>query len=252
MTIDRPRVEQISALRQLWQEAFGDSQDYLDSFFSLAFSPDRCRCMTEGHRVTAAVYWFDCSYKGEKLAYLYALATAEDRRGQGLGRRLMDDTHTHLKALGYAGAVLVPASDGLRKMYEKMGYLPGTRVRELRCRAGEQPVAVKILDRAQYEARRRAMLPDGGVLQEGAATALLADQFGLFGGEDFLLAAWIEEGVLHAEELLGNADAAPGILNALGVEEGIFRMPGEEMDFAMYRPFTENCPKPGYFGISLG
>ena len=72
MTIDRPRVEQTSALRPLWQEAFGDSQAYLDSFFTLAFSPDRCRCMTEGNRVTAAVYWFDCSCGQDKIAYVYA------------------------------------------------------------------------------------------------------------------------------------------------------------------------------------
>jgi hypothetical protein len=89
-------------------------------------------------------------------------------------------------------------------------------------------------------------------VQTGPITALLADQCSLWAGQDFLLAAWIEEGVLHAEELLGNTAAAPEILKALGAKTGVFQTPGNEEDFAMYLPFCPCCPKPGYFGISLG
>ena len=39
---------------------------------------------------------------------------------------------------------------------------------------------------------------------------------------------------------------------ALGVERGVFRAPGGDKPFAMYRPLGEACPKPGYFGIALG
>ena len=69
MTIDMPKAEQISGLRQLWKEAFGDSDAFLDSFFAIAFSPERCRCVTEDGRPVAALYWFDCGYQGENLAY---------------------------------------------------------------------------------------------------------------------------------------------------------------------------------------
>ena len=252
MTIDSPKPEQLRQLRLLWQEAFGDTDAYLDSFFSLAFSPDRCRCVTEGGRVTAALYWFDCRCQGEKLAYLYAVATASDCRGKGLCRQLMDSTHAHLHASGYAGAILVPASEALRQMYGKMGYLPGTRIRRLRCAAGEQAVPLEALSGAEFERRRLRFLPPDAVAQDGAMTALLADQYGLFGGDGFLLAAWLEEGLLTAEEFLGDPAAVPGILKALGAEAGIFRMPGQDLEFAMYRPLVPQCPKPGYFGISLG
>ena len=252
MMIDSPVKGQIPQLRSLWKEAFGDTDAYLDSFFALGFAPDRCRCVTEDGRVTAVLYWFDCSCRGQKLAYLYAVATAKDSRGKGLCRQLMDSTHNHLKTAGYAGAILVPASDSLRQMYEKMGYLPGTRIRELRCAAGTAAVPLELLDRAQYERRRLEFLPPDGVVQDGPLTALLADQCGLWTGRDFLLAAWMEDGVLHAEEFLGNAQSAPGILKALGAETGIFRVPGEEQEYAMYLPLSPHCPKPGYFGSSLG
>ena len=252
MTIDAPKAEQTARLRRLWKEAFGDSEEFLDSFFSLAFAPERCRCVTEAGQVTAALYWFDCSCRGEKMAYLYAVATAEASRGQGLCRALMEDTHGHLRKLGYAGAILVPAGEELRRMYGKMGYLPGTTVSELTCDAGGKAVDIQVLDGLEYERRRRELLPPSGVRLVGAMTALLQDQLGLFGGDDFVLAAWVEDGVLHGEELLGSAASAPEIVRALGAEKGIFRIPGEEEPFAMYCPLTEGCPKPGYFGIAFG
>ena len=252
MTIDFPKSDQLPQLRALWKEAFGDPDAYLDSFFTLGFSPERCQCITEAGQVTAALYWFDCACQNARLAYLYAVATSENHRGKGLCHLLMNRAHAHLKAAGYDGAILVPASNGLRQMYAKMGYLPATQISELRCAAGKKAAALKPLTPEAYEHRRLELLPPDGVVQAGPMTALLADQYSLWGGQDFLLAAWIEEGVLHAEELLGNPEAAPEILKALGLKNGIFRIPGNEQDFAMYLPFSSHCPKPGYFGLALG
>ena len=252
MTIDTPKPEQIAGLRQLWKEAFGDTDAFLDRFFSVAFAAERCRCVTEDSRVMAALYWFDCSCRGEKLAYLYAVATAKDCRGRGLCRRLLEDTHSHLKSLGYAGTILVPADDALRQMYGRMGYLPGTTVDEFTCLTGERETPVRILDKAEYLRRRRSLLPENAVDQEGLLTDLLSEQCGLFGGDGFLLAAWKEGGVLHAEEFLGNRETATGVVKALGAEKGIFRTPGKGKPFAMYCPLKANCPGIGYFGISFG
>lgn len=252
MTIDAPKQEQIHQLRRLWKEAFGDTDAFLDSFFGIAFSENRCRCVTEDGRVRAALYWFDCGCAGEKMAYLYAVATDPNCRGRGLCRKLMEDTHSHLENLGYAGTILVPADEALGQMYGRMGYLPAAAVTEFTCPAGENPAALQSLTAEKYAARRRELLPANGVTQEGALTDLLADQCSLFGGEDFLLAAWMEERVLHNEEYLGNRSAAPGVVKALGAEMGIFRGPGEDKPFAMYRPLGAHCPKPGYFGIAMG
>ena len=252
MTIDAPKTAQIPQLRQLWKEAFGDTDTFLDSFFSLAFAPERCRCITLGDTVPSALYWFDCTCRGEKWAYLYAVATAETERGKGLCRALMTQTHAHLKMQGYRGTVLVPATAGLRKMYAGMGYLPGTTVAEVTCTSGGQSVELELLDGEEYRRRRAEMVPADAVLHEDAFMALLQAQYGLFGGEGVLLAAWMEDGVLYAEEFLGDPAAAPGVVRALGAETGSFRVPGGEKEFAMYCPLTAPCPRPGYFGISFG
>ena len=75
MTITEPQPCRMPGLRALWKAAFGDSDDFLDMFYTTAYAPHRCRCMVDGDRVAAALYWFDCTCEGQKLAYLYAVAT---------------------------------------------------------------------------------------------------------------------------------------------------------------------------------
>ena len=54
MRIDHPTDAEISGLRQLWKEAFGDTDGFLDAFFSTGFSPERCLYAGEGGTVAAA------------------------------------------------------------------------------------------------------------------------------------------------------------------------------------------------------
>ena len=122
MTIDRPLAQQIPALRCLWKEAFGDTDDFLDIFFHRAFSYDRCRCVTIDGKVVSALYWFDCRCQGEKLAYLYAVATARDCRGKGLCRDLMAFAEKDLRDRGFDCCVLTPGEPHLFRFYEKLGY----------------------------------------------------------------------------------------------------------------------------------
>lgn len=248
MKIDYPDREQLPELRRLWQEAFGDSDAFLDGFFDQAFAPDRCRCVTQEGQIAAALYWFDCRCGDRPMAYLYAIATGKSFRGRGLCRALMEDTRQHLQSLGYAGILLVPAR-GLAEMYEKMGYEACCGIAEFSCEAGMQPVPLRSVDAGEYARLRRQLLPANGVLQEGTNLTFLASQAQLYAGEDFLLAAAEEGDGLMGLELLGNREAAPGILAALGKSKGRFRTPGRT-PFAMYLPLS-GCPKPDYFGLAF-
>ena len=236
----------ISGLRQLWKLAFGDTDAFLDGFFGTAFSFDRCRWIEADHRIVAALYWFDCRFRGEKLAYLYAVATHPDYRGRGLCRKLMADTHDHLQNLGYGGILLVPQEEGLRKMYAAMGYADATKVSEFSCEAGTA-VSMQPVDAQTYGMLRRRFLPEGGVIQEGENLRFLASYASFYAGEDFLLAASGSEGI----ELLGNREKAPGILSALGLSAGRFRSPGGEKPYAMFLALREGIPTPDYFGFAF-
>lgn len=238
-------------LRDLWQQAFGDPEEALDSFFSVGFSPERFNCVLEEGIPVSALYWFDCSLGGHKFAYLYAIATEASHRGKGLCRRLMTETHEILRKQGYAGAVLVPAEKALFSLYEKLGYRYAATVREFTCKAADTPAALTPIDARQYEKLRPQYLPAGSVLQAGATLDFYATYGQLYAGDDFLLACYVEDDKLYAQEILGNTARCDQILCALGAKTGVFRTPGEEKPFAMYYPLQENCPAPRYLGFDL-
>ena len=58
------------------------------------------------------------------MAYLYAIATRKDCRGQGVASALVRFTEALLERLGYAMAVLTPAEPSLFAFYAKLGYVP--------------------------------------------------------------------------------------------------------------------------------
>lgn len=248
-----PRNNQLPALRALWQEAFGDTEEFLNDFYGTAFNFDRSRLITlPDGSIACALYWFDCLYRDRRVAYLYAVATAKAHRGQGYCHRLMSDTHHHLAALGYEGAILVPGSKQLFTFYESMGYQTFCQLREFRCTAAPDAIPVRAIDKTEYAGLRREFLPQGSVLQEQENLDFLQTQADFYTGPGFLLTACKSETALLGVELLGDATLAPAIVAALGYSEGRFRTPGTGMPFAMYRPLKgSTLPAPEYFGLAF-
>jgi len=251
MNFEQPGKEQLSQLVQLWKEAFGEYDGFWELFLDTGYLAEHCRCLTEGGQVAAGLYWFDCSCGKDKIAYVYAVVTDSRLRGKGLCRMLMKNVHALLQTQGYASVMLVPADEGLRTMYRKLGYEDCTSIDELSCSAGDAAAEIRSIDTEEFAALRRKLLPDRSVLQEGIQLPFLAAQAQLFAGKDFLLAAYLEEDTLHGMELLGNSGAAPDILKALGCVSGKFQIPGGEMPFAMIHKLKENAVTPIYLGFSF-
>lgn len=243
-----PNEALIPGLRELWKKAFGDTDEFLDLFFSTAYAPGRCRCIAEGEQVQSVLYWFDCSLEGAKIAYIYAVATDPDCRGRGLCRNLMEDVMEVLRERGYAAAALLPQEDWLINMYAGMGFVPCTTVTEKLFPAG-QPIPVRQIGAEEYAALRRELLPPGGVIQEGENLAFLSGMAKLYAGGHFAAAVMESDGELWCPEFLGDADAFPGLAGALGFSEGRARMPGGERPFIMFRPLLKDALIPRYFGL---
>lgn len=249
MRAEYPLEAQIPGLRRLWKQAFGDDDEFLDRFFSTGFSPRRCRCVVIGEDLAAALYWLDCRSGERKLAYLYAVATDRRYRGQGLCRRLMEDTHELLEGQGYDGVLLVPGEPGLRRMYGAMGYREGPQIHTVTAGPGD-PLELAKLAPEVYAQLRRKWLPEGGVIQEGEALGFLATQCDFYSGDGVLLAARREGERILGLELLGDRTQIPGIVAALGGREGTFRCPGTGTPFAMFRPLRQ-MPQPSHLGFAF-
>ena len=251
MTIDHPTPGQVPQLLQLWKTVFGEHNGFWEMFLDTAFDAGHCRCACADGQAAAALFWFDCSCGGRKLAYIYAVVTHPQFRNRGLCRILLEDTHAHLVSSGYAAAMLVPEGEGLRQMYRKLGYEDCTAVSEFSCSAAGPAASLRAIGPKEYAVLRREFLPEGGVVQEGANLDFLAQQAQFYAGVDFLLAAYIDGAALSGMELLGNREAAPGIVTALGCETGSFRIPGKDKPFAMYHPLRADAPFPRYFGFAF-
>lgn len=252
MNINEPLQAHIPLLRRLWREAFGDTEDFLNTFFATAFRTDHCRCVMVNDEVIAALYWFDCLHMNRPIAYLYAVATAEEYRGQGICHKLISDTHLHLKKLGYEGAILVPGNKKLFSFYESMGYQNCSHIQEFDCIGNAKTLPLYRIEKDAYARLRRKLLPHGGVIQENTNLDFLQTQAKFYAGPGFLLAARADGDTLYGIELLGNASFAPGIVQALGYIKGVFRTPGNGMPFAMFIPLGDsNSLPPSYFGLAF-
>lgn len=241
----------VKALRRLWQEAFNDPDDFTNLFFSAGYSPERCHYIAENGVPVSALYWFDCSLNGRKIAYIYGVATLKSHRGKGLAGRLLKKTHEILRVQGYAGAILVPRGAALFDFYRQFGYETATTVSRFSCESDGAPIALREITPEEYIRLRFSYLPEGGVVQEGQSIVFLAGYCRFYAGEDFLLVCEDSPNGLWAQEFLGNTQAAPGILKTLGFAKGCFRIPDTQDDFAMWLPLQANCPQPAYFGLAL-
>lgn len=251
MNIDYPTSAQIPRLRSLWKKAFWDTEEFLDIFFSRGFSRKRCRCVTIGNEVAAALYWFGVQCGSEEYAYLYAVATDPAYRGRGFCRALMEDVGQLLAGQGCAGLILVPQDDRLAAMYRKMGYRDCCSVTEFTAPAEDTPLPLRRLTPAEYAEARRRFLPEDAVIQERENLDFLSGYALFFTGGGWLAAVSLEGKKLRCHELLGDPDAAYALVSALGCQEGFFRIPGTGRPFAQCRMLKPDCKKMSYFGLSF-
>ena len=239
----------ITELRALWREAFGDTEAFMDDFFRIAYSKSRCRVIRRDGKTVCALYWFDVYCGCRKLAYLYGVATLNRYRGQGIASYLIEKTCKELTEKGYSGVILVPGSQKLFEFYKKLGFFSCTMLREAVCSA-EGRCLLKAVNRDEYAALRRTLLPHRGVEQEGAFLELLESQYGLFSGDGFLFCAAVKGNKAFIPEFLGDESKLPAAVGALGVELAHVRTPGNRQPFSMYRLLDGSEP-PLYFGLAM-
>lgn len=249
MIIKNPAPENIPALRELWKEAFGDTDTFLDSFFRVGFSFDRCRQIAINNQPAAALYWFDCSWGDEKIAYIYAVATKKDFQGQGLCRALIANTHDHLKQLGYAGAALVPGNEKLFSLYKKCGYQSFCPMTTHTVAPKTPAMPLRPISWQQYETFRKPLLPENAILQEGKTLEFLSTFAQFYQGEQCLLCGYADNGIFHVCEFFGCEENLPGIAAALGATL-LVRLPGGR-NSAMYYSLADLPSLPAYLGITL-
>lgn len=128
-------VEDVPRLKEIWKLCFGDSDSFINFYFTLRFKPDQTTVYEKNGEIVAMltmipVQWFvgDKELKG---AMLYAIATHPNHQHQGIARSLMNWATDYLRNHQKEFCVLVPAEAHLFSFYEKQDYKVGFNIREV-------------------------------------------------------------------------------------------------------------------------
>ena len=120
------KSNQVDELKKLWIDTFGDTKEYVNSFFDKFYGPDNVIVYKENGKIVSALYMIDycLKYEGEyyKIMYLYALATDKEYRGKGIMSRFIWKADEVMHNEGYAGAFLIPAEESLYDYYSHFEF----------------------------------------------------------------------------------------------------------------------------------
>ena len=99
----------------LWQEAFGDSEDEIMYFLENCRGYDSIGYY-EGEKLCSMMFLVDCRLDGTPYKYVYAAATFEEYKKRGFMSRLID-----YAADKYGRLCLIPSNDDLITFYMNRG-----------------------------------------------------------------------------------------------------------------------------------
>lgn len=220
----------IADLRALWKEAFQDNDNYLDLFFSTAYSEKRSMAAFIDNELAGALYWFDCVLEGKKTAYIYAVATAKKHRRKGVCAELLRHTHLHLQGMGYSFAILVPSEPSLFAFYEKQGYKTCGFIDELTVQNSGGEIEFRKISAKEYFILRKAYLKENSVNLIGYSQFLDA-QYDFFVGADFIFSK--HKSGSFFTEFLGDTSLLPLVISLLGLDSAKVRAIGNSRPFCM-------------------
>lgn len=120
-------------LKEIWKRCFGDSDSFIDFYFTQRFKPQHTAVYLQEGVITAMltmipVQWVEGveDEKSIKGSMLYAIATHPDYQHRGIARTLMNWAESYLRDHHQVDLmVLVPAEAHLFSFYEKLGYQEG-------------------------------------------------------------------------------------------------------------------------------
>lgn len=116
----------IASAKRLWQQAFGDTEEAANYYFSHLHQNANMLIDTENGSLAAMLTMLplELHHNGRvcNARYIFAVATDEKYRSRGISTRLIEYAHDYMANNGADFSVLTPASETLFDFYAKRGY----------------------------------------------------------------------------------------------------------------------------------
>lgn len=260
MRCRKTRPEDLPQLKALWKAGFGDTDEDIDRFFTVAYPHCLGYCAEEGS-LLAALYALPQTLvlgeRQEKAAYLYAVTTAPEARGQGVCRALMAYAEKELRKKWFTCTLLVPGEPSLFGFYEKLGYR-AQRTHEIRAlqQLPEPCGTAEPLTLAAYAGLRETLLYTSAHVRYDAHWLCYAgtEFYALrLGGRTGCAAVRAGNDGACVCELLPDGNMLPALSNVLGQQPARIRAPGGTQAFAMLKwlDAAKPVPEPVYLAFAF-
>lgn len=113
-------------VRKIWKEVFGDTDEYMDLYFSEKYKDENTLVDVEDGKVVSSLQMllYEITFYGEKIPFYYlsGLSSLPEYRGRGIMGRLIEASHLLMKEREIPLSILVPAEEKLFGYYERFGY----------------------------------------------------------------------------------------------------------------------------------
>lgn len=269
--------EDIPALKSLWQEAFGDSQDYVDFYFSNRFQPQETLVLGQPADAMLTLLPAGWTAGGEEMPvrYVYAVATRRSARSKGLSTLLMSAADDWMKRSGIEAAFLVPAQKSLFGFYARQGFRRSVLMLDtLKLpKSGKSggnvlltPCSLEDFCRLRREffsgiphvswgskaleyAYREILETGGRILKVSSPFECGYVVCSEYSQEQACPQAVLKECALSRRGLY---EAAGALYRELGAEVLLVRIPGESRDYGMAKAYTPRARRLLFSGAYLG
>ena len=125
--IRKSTTKDIEYLKSICATVFGDSKKFINDFFS-EFSNAGYAIVgvLDNVPISMALVLDSISYKGQKGAYIYSVATLPEHRGKGFGEKIVTYSVESAKKSGCKFIAISPAEQSLYDWYDKISNFKAT------------------------------------------------------------------------------------------------------------------------------
>ena len=108
----------------MWTAAFGDDEQFIDSFLIRYYSRSRMLTAEYEGRTAAMLHLLPFESQLGRTTYIYGVATAPEFRRRGLAGKLMREAMRLIAERGDDAALLIPTpgKEWLREFYGRFGF----------------------------------------------------------------------------------------------------------------------------------
>lgn len=229
--IDRAKSEDISCLKKMWKEIFGDTDEYIELYFSYKFKEDNTFVVRAQGEIVSTLYveYNDVFFEGNmvKGAYFCGIATLKEHRGMGLAKKLINYAKENIEKVDII--YLIPANESLFDFYKETGFKVFTYLKKEEILRDDSVALGEFSEEYDYELINSFYENSGNRLyikrDKRFFDAIYSCYKNIFTFGDGYVIFYIEDEILHLVEYSFSEKRAgevlKGILNLKGLNKGI-------------------------------